>query len=204
MDYRLAPEYPFPAGLNDCYQAALSIYENADKIGISRDDIILIGDSAGGNLATCISLMGRDRGTFSFKQQILMYPVTSNNHSRTSPFKSVQLFEKDYLLTSKRICDYIDLYIENDEDLVNPYFAPLLANDLSGMPDTLVITAQYDPLRDEGEAFAKKLENAGNYVDFYRMTNALHGFFTRSLPEKFSHMQHTYNLIENFLERKDA
>ncbi|MDO4546195.1 MAG: alpha/beta hydrolase [Bacillota bacterium] len=199
VDYRLAPEHPFPCGLEDCYHAALTIFENSEAFFVKPENIILMGDSAGGNLAACISLMGRDNNTFKFEKQILLYPATFNDHSETSRFRSVHDFGKDYLLTSKRICDYIDLYIQSEEDFNSPYFAPLLADDLSDQPDTLIITAQYDPLRDEGEAYAKALEKAGNYVDFYRMQDALHGFF--SLPKRFVHVQRTYRLIEDFLKR---
>lgn len=201
VDYRLAPENPFPCGLNDCYQAAFSIYKNACKLNLNRDDIILIGDSAGSNLAACISLMGRDCGDFAFKKQILLYPSTYNDHSASSPFESIHKFGNGYWLTSKRLCDYIDLYIRSDNDFNSPYFAPLLAEDLSNQPDSLVITAAFDPLRDEGEEYARRLEKAGNYVDFYRMPGALHGFFT--LPESFPNVQKVYKIIEDFLERKD-
>lgn len=199
VDYRLAPEHPFPCGLSDCYRAALTIYKNADKFDVKPENIILIGDSAGSNLAACISLMGRDKGEFAFSRQILLYPSAYNDHSAASPFKSVHEFGTGYWLTSQRLCDYIDLYVKNKEDFTNPYFAPLLAEDLSNQPDTLVITAEFDPLRDEGEEYARRLEAAGNNVDFYRMPHALHGFFT--LPESFANVQKTYKLIEDFLMR---
>lgn len=85
VDYRLAPEYPFPRGLDDCYHAARCFYRHADKFNVKRENIILIGDSAGSNLAACISLMGRDRGELSFSRQILLYPATYNDHSAESP-----------------------------------------------------------------------------------------------------------------------
>lgn len=197
VDYRLAPEHPFPCGLNDCYQAALTIYQNSGEFQLHPEQIILMGDSAGGNLAACVSLMARDRGDFQVKRQILLYPAAGNDHSDDSQFASVREFGKDYLLTSKRIRDYIDLYISNKEDLENPYFAPLLAEDLSGQPETLIVTAEYDPLRDEGEAYGKKLALQGNSVMLHRMKDALHGFFT--LPQRFVHVQKTYRLIDDFL-----
>lgn len=199
VDYRLAPEHRFPCGLKDCYHAAKTIFQNCDAFQTRPEDLILIGDSAGGNLAACVSMMARDTKDFQVKRQILLYPATASDHSETSEFESIREFGKDYLLTSKRICDYVDLYLEKKEDRRNPYFAPLLAKDLSHLPNTLIITAAYDPLRDEGEAFAEKLKAHGNQIELYRMEDALHGFF--SLPQRFPHVQKTYKLIEDFLNR---
>lgn len=198
VDYRLAPEHPFPCGLSDCYQAALTIYQKSGEFHLSPEDIILMGDSAGGNLAACVSLMARDRGDFEVKRQILLYPAAGNDHSDDSQFASIREFGKGYLLTAKRIRDYIDLYIPGKEERNNPYFAPLLAEDLSHQPQTLIITAEYDPLRDEGEAYGRKLALQGNQVAIHRMKDALHGFFT--LPQRFLHVRRTYQLVEVFLE----
>lgn len=104
----------------------------------------VIGDSAGGNLAAAVSLRARDEGEFYIPRQILIYPATYYDHSESSPFASVMENGSEYLLTSKRICEYIDLYKRDDEDLKNPYFAPLLAKDFSDQPDTLIITAEFD------------------------------------------------------------
>jgi acetyl esterase/lipase len=90
----------------------------------------------------------------------------------------------------------MELYRSSEADLDNPYFAPLMAKDFSNQPDTLIITAEYCPLRDEGEAYGKKLEAAGNRVEIFRMPDALHGYF--SLPVRFSHVQKTYELIKKF------
>ena len=201
VDYRLAPEHPFPCGLRDCYHAAMTICKNSEAFDLNPENIILIGDSAGANLAACVNLAARDNNDFIFKNQILMYPATWNDHSDNSVFDSVRLYGKEYLLTSKRICDYVDLYIQNPDDLFNPYFAPLLSDDLSNQPRTLLITAEYDPLRDEGEAYGEKLQNFGNEVEFYRMKDALHGFF--SLPKRFVHVKRTYELILSFLDRQN-
>lgn len=198
VDYRLAPEHPFPCGLNDCYQAARTIFKNSGEFQLKPEDIILMGDSAGGNLAACVSLLAKERGEFSVCRQILLYPATGNDHSDDSPFRSVYEYGREYLLTAKRIRDYIDLYIPREEDRNNPYFAPLLAEDVSGQPKTLIITAEYDPLRDEGEAYGKKLAGQGNQVVIHRMRDALHGFFT--LPKRFVHVRNTYQLIEDFLK----
>jgi len=197
VDYRLAPEFPFPYAVEDCYRAAeeLTLYKNLVDPGNAR--IILMGDSAGGNIAAAVSLLARDRGMFHIEKQILLYPSTYNDHSENSPFESIRENGRDYLLTSKRICDYIELYIKDPRDFYSPYFAPLLAEDLSNQPETLIITAEYDPLRDEGEAYGLKLKEHGNKVQVYRMKNGLHGFF--SLPITFVHVKRSMELINNFL-----
>lgn len=197
VDYRLAPEYPFPAALLDCYAVTREIFIDATIFNVPLENISLIGDSAGGNLAAAVSLMARDCGTFLPKKQILIYPSTWNDHSETTPYDSVREFGSNYLLTAKRINDYLDLYQGSDEDRSNPYFAPLLANDLSRQPKTLIITADCDPLRDEGEAYGKKLHKFDNDVKVYRMKDALHGFI--SLPKGFVHVKRAYELINQFL-----
>ena len=198
VDYRLAPENPFPNGLNDCYTVAQSLLRSPEIFGLSHEKITLIGDSAGGNLAAAVSLMAHDNGIFSIPRQILIYPATYNDHSESSPFPSVIENGKDYLLTSRQVSEYISLYKQSDNDLNNPYFAPLLADDLTGQPDTLVITAEYDPLRDEGEAYAYRLRKGGNNVTVHRMRDALHGFL--ALGPRFTHVKQTYALINNFLD----
>jgi acetyl esterase/lipase len=197
VDYRLAPEFRFPAAPEDCYAVTKEIFTDAALFDVKQEDITLIGDSAGGNLAAVVSLMARDRGEFLPSRQILLYPSTGSDHSEHSPYPSVMENGTDYLLTAKRINDYMDLYISSKEDLQNPYLAPILAKDLSRQPKTLIITAQYDPLRDEAEMYGRRLYEAGNQVEAYRMKNALHGYM--SLPKRFIHVQRSYELINRFL-----
>ncbi|MCI8624060.1 MAG: alpha/beta hydrolase [Provencibacterium sp.] len=203
VDYRLAPEHPFPAAPEDCYAVTCEVLQNAAALfHIPPEDVTLIGDSAGGNLAAAVSLMARDRGSFVPRRQILIYPAVYNDHSEHSPFPSVQTNGSGYLLTSKRICDYMDLYAARPEDRQSPYFAPLLAEDLAGQPKTLIITAELDPLRDEGEAYGEKLRAAGVPASIYRIPDALHGFL--SLPARFSPVQHAYRIINRFLNDKSG
>jgi len=197
VDYRLAPEYRFPCALEDCYTVTREIFLDTALFDVETENIILIGDSAGANLAAAVSLLARDRGEFNVSKQILIYPATNNDHSDETGFPSIREFGKDYLLTSKRIRDYMELYISSEEDLNSPYLAPLIADDLSNQPKTLIITAEYDPLRDEGEAYGRKLSEYGNSVDVYRLKDALHGFF--SLPKHFVHVKKSYELINKFL-----
>lgn len=154
------------------------------QIACETEDIILIGDSAGGNLAAAVSLMARDKGEFWPSKQILIYPATYYDHGQNSPFPSIRDYGSSYLLTAEKIQNYMDLYIRNEDDKYNPYVAPLLADDLSDQPKTLVITAEYDPLRDEGEAYGKRLKDFQNDVSICRIEGALHGFLGFSRKSK--------------------
>ena len=201
VDYRLAPEYRFPAAPEDCYAVAREFFMG-HTFDFGENDITLIGDSAGGNLAAVVSLMARDRGEFLPEKQILLYPSTFNDHSNRSPFPSVQENGTDYLLTSKRIQGFMELYSSSQNDFQNPYFAPLLARNLSRQPSTLIITAEFCPLRDEGEYYGTALRKAGNSVEIYRMKGALHAFLM--LPPKFASVKRAYGVINEFLTRKDG
>lgn len=198
VDYRLAPEYRFPAALEDCYSVAREIFLRSQLLGARPEDITLIGDSAGGNLAAAVSLMARDRGEFLPRKQILIYPACASDHTDTSPYPSVHDNGTDYLLTSRRVHEYMMLYAAHPNDFDHPYFAPLLAKDLTRQPTTLIITAQFDPLRDEGEAYGRALREAGNQVQIHRAKNEMHGFL--SLGERFHDVRECYHLITQFLE----
>ncbi|MEG1887179.1 MAG: alpha/beta hydrolase [Oscillospiraceae bacterium] len=202
VDYRLAPECPFPMGLNDCYAVCEQLIEKSPLLNTDPQKIILMGDSAGGNLAAALSLMARDRGNFSINRQILLYPVTYNNHSETSPFESTRENATGYLLTTQKIIDYMELYAPYADDRNNPYFAPLLSEDFGHQPKTLIITCELDPLRDEGEEYGRKLRNSANDVQIYRMRGALHGFF--SMPARSQHLKFTLDLINSFLDGDDT
>ena len=199
VEYSLAPEAPFPEGLEDCYAAALELHRHPEMLGIAFQSITLIGDSAGGNLAAAVSLLARDRGEFSIEQQILIYPATYHDHSPQSPFPSVRENGTGFLLTSQRVEEFMKLYSGSDpHKQKSPYFAPLLASDFTHQPRSLVITAEYDPLRDEGEAYAAALAGAGCKVVARRMSDALHGYF--SLPLRFAKVRQTYVWINDFLD----
>lgn len=200
VDYSLAPEKPFPYGLEDCYACARELILNPSAFGIDMQNIILIGDSAGGNLSAAVSLMARDRNEFKITKQILIYPALYNDHTENSPYKSIVENGTEYILTSKRLCDYLSLYATCEEDYNNPYFAPLLANDLSNQPETMIITAEFDPLRDEGEAYGMALKKAGNTAEIYRLKDTLHGFI--ALSPGIKHVKKAYELITEFV-RKD-
>ena len=184
VEYRLAPEHKFPVPLEDCYAAAKALYSN---------DLILNTDPA----AVC--LMARDRGDFTPKRQILIYPALGNCYTEESPYPSVHENGSDYLLTAVKMEDYLTLYQRTEEDRQNPYFAPILEKDLSHMPETLILTAEFDPLRDEGEEYGKRLKEAGNHVELHRIHGAFHGFF--ALGIKFLHVQESFKYINEFLNK---
>ena len=197
VEYRLAPEYRFPVPLEDCYAAAKALYTGHLVLPADPDRITIIGDSAGGNLAAAVCLKARDTGEFIPKKQILIYPALNNCYTEGSPYKSVQENGEGYLLTAVKMEDYLKLYESSPEDRQNPYFAPILEKDLSHMPETLILTAEFDPLRDEGEAYGKKLREAGNQVEIRRISGAFHGFF--ALGFKFLHVQESFGYINQFL-----
>ena len=198
VEYRLAPEYRFPTAFEDCYAAAKTLYTNHSILKIHPDQITIMGDSAGGNLTAAVCLKARDTGDFTPKRQILIYPALYNCYTEESPYPSVQENGTDYLLTSVKMEDYLKLYESSPADRLNPYFAPLMTKDFSRLPRTLILTAQFDPLRDEGEDYGKKLLDAGNDVEIYRIDGAFHGFF--ALGIRFLHVQESFTYINAFLK----
>lgn len=198
VDYRRAPEHRFPQAPEDCYEVARQLYTGTLLDDVDADNIVLFGDSAGGNLAAVVSLMARDRGVFMPQTQMLLYPVTYNDHSAISPFESVRENGEDYLLTSSDIRGYMELYAATPYDYNSPYFAPLLEPDLSDQPRTLVITAEYCPLRDEGETFAQRLADDGARVQCYRVFDAVHGYLL--YPSVLNIVKDTYRIIKHFLD----
>ena len=198
-EYRLAPEYRFPVPLEDCYAAAKALYTGHLVLPADPDRITIIGDSAGGNLAAAVCLKARDTGEFIPKKQILIYPALNNCYTEGSPYKSVQENGEGYLLTAVKMEDYLKLYESSPEDRQNPYFAPILEKDLSHMPETLILTAEFDPLRDEGEEYGKRLKEANNYVEIHRIPDALHGYF--ALGIRFLHVQESFEIMNRFLNK---
>lgn len=201
VEYRLAPEYKFPTALEDCYAAAKALYCGRLIKGYDQNKITIIGDSAGGNLAAAVSLLARDRKEFYPRRQILIYPAVYGDYDNPgAPYPSLFENGNDYILTLGKIKDYVNLYARNEEDKKNKYFAPIREKDLFLQPDTLVITAEFDPLRDEGEAYGMALKNAGNWVEVLRIKDAIHGFF--ALGVRSNHMQMCIERINRFLEEE--
>lgn len=201
VEYRRSPEHKFPTALEDCYEVARQLFAGTLLPDVKLRHIVLMGDSAGGNLAAGVSLLARDRGEFAVPTQVLLYPLTYNDHSLETIFDSVRENGEDYLLTREDIVAYVDLYLRDVADFTDSRFAPLIASSLADQPRTLVVTAEYDPLRDEGEAFAARLEAEGNEVVCVRMFDAVHGYFL--YPSVLSLVRDTYELIANFLDDDD-
>ena len=173
VDYRLAPDTKFPGPAEDCYSATQWAAGNAAALNADASRLAVGGDSAGSNLAAAVCLMARDRGGPSVGFQLLVYPVTDRNYNTGSYVDNAD----GYQLSRDGMIWYWDHYLASDADASNPYAAPLQADDLSGLPPALVITAEYDPLRDEGEAFARALESAGVPTTCTRYDGMIHGFF---------------------------
>lgn len=172
VDYRLAPEAKFPAPAEDCYAATRWVVEYAAELGCDPGRVAVGGTSAGANLAAAVPLMARDRGHPPIAFQLLVYPITDGGMETPSYRENAE----GYFLTRAAMDWFWKHYVRSDADRVHPYAAPLNATDLSGLPPALVITAEHDPLRDEGEAYAARLRDAGVAVTCTRYDGTIHSF----------------------------
>ena len=173
IDYRLAPEHPFPAPVDDAVAAWEWAVKHADDLGADATRIAVGGDSAGGNLAAVVAQHARDTGTTAPVAQLLLYPGT--DASRDRPSKN--LFAEGYFLTRVQMDWYWDTYSEG-RDRTDPRLSPLCADSLEGLAPALVTTAAFDPLRDEGEAYAAALREAGVPTVLRRAPGLVHGYFS--------------------------
>ncbi len=173
VDYRLAPESKFPAAVDDCYAATRWAASNAAALGIDATRIAVAGDSAGGAMAAVTALCARDAGEIGICGQLLIYPVT-DHYSSNHP--SMLLNGKGYGLTSDMMIWFWDEYLESQAHVDDPRVSPLRAASVAGLPPALVISAEFDPLRDEGERYAERLRHAGSAVACTRYTGMIHGF----------------------------
>ena len=173
VEYRLAPENKFPDAINDAYDSFHYISENRGKFGI-EGKLGVGGDSAGANLSAALCLKSKDMKAEMPAAQILFYPsLAPDNFSR-----SFMEYGNDYVLTEKMIRYFGSLYSRTMEDLIDPYFSPLVADDLSGLPPAIVISNEYDPLRDPEESYVKKLRQAGISALGIRGIGMIHGSAT--------------------------
>jgi acetyl esterase len=173
VDYRLAPEHKFPAGIDDCLHATRWAAAHAAELGANAKHIAVGGDSAGGNMATVTALRVREESGTLLCGQLLLYPVT-DYHTPGTP--SYEENAEGYGLTRDTMKWFWDHYLSDASEGAYPHASPLRATDLSGLPPALVITAEYDPLRDEGELYAEKLKAAGVPVALSRYNGVNHGF----------------------------
>ena len=172
VDYRLAPEHKFPAAVDDAWAATRWIAAHATELGIDAERLAVGGDSAGGNLAAGVALLARDAGTPRIRLQILTYPVTD---LATESASYAELAD-GYMLTRDSMRWFRAHYLAKEQDGSDWRASPLRAPSLAGVAPALVITAGYDPLRDEGEAYARKLREAGVSVDAVSFGGMIHGF----------------------------
>jgi len=173
VDYRLAPEHRYPVAVEDAYAALQWVRGTGSRVGIDPRRVAVGGDSAGGNLSAVVSLMARDRRTAPPVFQALIYPVTDT----TLDTPSYQENATGYVLTREGMRWFFGHYLAREEQGREPYASPLRAANLAGLPPALVITAGCDPLRDEGEAYAARLRDAGVSVTHIRYPGMFHGFF---------------------------
>lgn len=174
VDYRLAPEHKFPAGVEDAFKALTWVGRHAGALGADPQRIAVGGDSAGANLAAVCAILARDTGFPRLLFELLIYPRTAADED--SP--SHREFEDGYLLTRRTILWFHDLYRASDEDRRDFRYAPLICRDLSRLPPALIIVAEFDPLKDEGLAYARRLREAGNEVEAVTYAGMVHGFIS--------------------------
>jgi acetyl esterase len=172
VDYRLAPEHKFPAAVDDAWAATRWVAANAGRLGVDPRRIAVGGDSAGGNLAAVVALLARDAGAPAIAYQVLLYPVT-DGRTDTASYRDCA---DGYLLTRDGMRWFFDHYLKSPADAADWRVSPLRAGSLAGLPPALVVTAGFDPLRDEGDAYAARLREAGVRVDHVCYGGMIHGF----------------------------
>jgi len=201
VDYRLAPEHKFPAAVHDSFAATQWIADLAGELGVDRSRIAVGGDSAGGNLAAVVSQIARDRGGPSIAYQLLIYPSTDMRMNMPSIDENAD----GPLLTKASMHWFVSHYLNSDADRTDPLASPLLASNLRGLPPAFILTAECDPLRDEGEAYGQHLREAGVPVEVQRYEGMPHGFFSfaaaldggrRAFADATSRLRSAFGLVE--------
>lgn len=181
VDYRLSPEHRYPVPLDDCYAALEWTSKNAASLGFDANRIAIGGSSAGANLAAAVALMTRDRGGPALRFQLLTYPVCDDDFDRPSYIENATRL----LLSREQMKWFWDQYVD-PKDRSHPYVAPIRDTKLGSLPPALVITAEFDPLRDEGEAYAQRLKEAGVPVICQRYDGMVHGFLSAAVQHPSS------------------
>lgn len=203
LDYRLAPEHPFPAGLNDCVATLKWCRENAGLIGIHPDYITVCGDSAGANLATASCLYLKIDGSPVPKRQILLYPIVDTVHLNRPSHK---LYNAGYTYSSSNLKTALRQYLQDDDLRHHPLVSPLLSENLSHMPETMVILAECDIVRDEGYAYGKALAKAGNLVACHEFEGMVHAFMSMwgKVPQAQKAIELLCQTVQQDCEKFDA
>jgi acetyl esterase len=172
VDYRLAPEHRFPIGVEDCYAATAWTASHSSTFGLDGQRMAVMGDSAGGNLAAAVAQMARDRDGPPMALQVLLYPVIDHS-DQTDSHRTIG---DGYFLKSREVMYYWDQYLTHSEEGDNPYASPLRASSHQHLPPALIIVPEFDPLRDEGEAYGRALIEAGVPTTIHRVPGMFHGF----------------------------
>ena len=198
VDYRLAPEHRYPVAVDDSYAALEWAAAHMNEIAGGEVPLIVAGDSAGGNLSAVMAVRARDRNGPEIAMQVLIYPVTDANVDRPSYLDP----ENQLLLTRDSMIWFFDHYIPDPARRTEPDASPLYTEDLSGLPPAVVLTAEHDPLRDEGEEYAQRLEDAGVEVNLQRHKGQMHAFFALlMLPGSERGMQQVVRAIRALVVR---
>ncbi len=172
VEYRLAPEHKFPAAVEDAYESYLWARKNANVLEIDPEKIVVAGDSAGGNLAAATCLIVKDKGIPPPKLQVLFYPTIGPDFFT----ESLREYGEGYFLTARQINFFGNAYLKTTSDVLNPYFSPILYGNHSGLPEAIIITAEHDPLRDQGEMYLSTLYSSGVQATGIRAKGMIHGF----------------------------
>lgn len=196
VGYRLAPEQPFPAAVDDCYAGLKWVADHASELGADSGRIAVAGDSSGGNLAAAMTLMARDDDGPPISAQVLAYPATSSSAAT----KSMRDNTDPMFFNATSSAWFWSHYLAEPADGDSPYASPLNAADHSGLPAALVITAEFCPLHDEGEAYADALSLAGVPVEYHRYTGLPHGFL--AVASVLDTARAALDLIANFLRQR--
>lgn len=202
VDYRLAPEHKFPAAVNDAYDTFEWVVQHANELDLDATRLAVGGDSAGGNLAAVTAIREIENGQHHISFQWLLYPTTGYKNGEAP---SLTENAEGYFLTRELVEWFIKHYFEKEEDLLLPYASPIYFNDFKGLPPALIVTAQYDPLRDIGKAYAEALEEAGVSVCYKNYENLIHGFmnFHLDVPTAQAAFEASVNVLaDHFGTRK--
>jgi acetyl esterase len=202
VDYRMAPEYRFPTAVDDSYAALEWAAASMDSLAGAQVPLIVAGDSAGGNLSAVMALRSRDRGGPRLALQVLIYPVVDADLETESYLDAAN----QLMLTRNGMIWFWDHYVPDAQTRSHPDASPIRADDLSGLAPAIVLTAEHDVLRDEGEAYARRLSEAGVPVRFQRVSGQMHGFFPMLgiLPGSAAAVEYIGAEIQRVLSTEDA
>ena len=196
VDYRLAPENIFPAAFDDAYAALLWVKENINNLGGNPSKIFVAGDSAGGNLSAAVSIAARDRNGPKLRGQILIYPATNLSKFDTDSHNN---FGKGFYLTERYMKKFREYYMPDQDLWTNIYASPYLAKSLKNLPPAFILTAQFDVLRDEGEAYARRLKSEGVLTIQTQYVGRTRGFL--SMDGLFNQANHAFDEIAEFIKQ---